>query len=118
MAATDVFKKAVADHVGTLGASISLHSADPGTTGANEVAGGGYARKTTTWGAAAMDGSNAKITGSVQQFDVENGDSVTHFGVWSGATFRYGQALTPGVTITGTAPGKVDVTPSYSYAQA
>lgn len=118
MAATDAFKLAVADYVATLGASISLHSADPGTTGANELAGGGYARKTTVWGAAAIDGANARITGSTQQFDVEQNDSATHYGVWNGTTFRYGQALNPGVTITGTAPGKVDVTPSFSYSQA
>lgn len=118
MAATNDVKLSVANHVGTLGAVISLHSADPGLTGANELAGGGYARKTTVWGAAAMDGDNAKITGSTQQFDVEQNDTAQYFGVWSGATFRYGRPLTPGITILGTAPGKVDVTPTYSYSQA
>lgn len=118
MAAADALKQAIADYVGTLGASISLHSADPGTTGANEIAGGGYARKATVWGAAAIVGGNAVITGSTQQFDVESGDSATHFGVWGpGPTFRYGKTLTPGITITGGANGKVDVTPTYTYAQ-
>jgi hypothetical protein len=119
MAATDAHKNAVADYVGTLGATISLHSADPGTTGANELAGGGYARKATVWGAAAIQGdATAKITGTTQQFDVEQNDSAQWFGVWTaGGVFRYGRALTPGVTIVGSQPGKVDVTPTYSYAQ-
>lgn len=117
MAATDAFKQAVANHVGTLGAVISLHGADPGTTGASELAGGGYARKTTVWGAAVMGGGNATITGSTQQFDVEQNDSALFFGVWNGGTFLYGKALSPGVTIVGTAPGKVDVTPTYTYSQ-
>lgn len=32
---------------------LSLHTADPGTTGANEVAGGSYARQPITFGASA-----------------------------------------------------------------
>ena len=119
MSATDAHKQAVADFIAGRGNSISLHSADPGTTDANEISGGGYARKTTTWGAAAMDGSDAKAVGSTAQFDVENNDSATHFGVWAaGPTFLYGKALTPGVTITGASPGKVDVTPTITYSQA
>lgn len=31
---------------------LSLHTADPGTTGANEVSGGSYARQAITWNAA------------------------------------------------------------------
>ncbi|ORA24885.1 hypothetical protein [Mycobacterium aquaticum] len=117
MAATDAMKQAVANYVGTLGADISLHGADPGTTGANEIAGGGYARKTTAWGAAAIVGGNAVITGSTVQFDVEAGDAALWYGVWNGATFRYGRPLTPGVTINAAGNGKVDVIPTYTYAQ-
>ncbi len=119
MAATDALKQAIADHVGTLGDTISLHSTDTGTTGANELAGGGYARKTTAWSLAAIQGDgSAKITGTTQRFDVEATDTAAWFGVWNGATFLYGRPLTPGVTINAAGNGKVDVTPTYSYAQS
>lgn len=118
MAATDAFKNAVANAVVALGNSISLHSADPGTTGANEIAGGGYTRKTTTWGAAAVASGNSTSTGSTMQFDVEANDVASHYGVWNGGTFLYGRPLTPGVTINAVGNGKVDVTPTYTYAQA
>jgi hypothetical protein len=118
MAATDAHKIAKAEWVASQGASLSLHSADPGTTGANELSGGGYARKTTTWGAGAMgsggDAGKGKVVGSAQTFDVEAGDTAAWLGVWgAGPTFRWGKALEPGVTITaGGANGKVEVTPN------
>lgn len=117
MAATNAYKQAVANAVGALGADLSLHSADPGTNGANELAGGGYARKTTVWGGAVITGGNAVITGSTQRFDVEANDSAQWYGVWSGATFLYGRPLTPGVTISAAGNGQVDVTPTYTYSQ-
>lgn len=117
MAATDAYKQAVANAVAALGASISLHAADPGTTGANEIAGGGYARKTTVWGAAAIVGSNAVVTGSTQRFDVEASDAALWYGVWNGGTFLYGRPLTPGVTMNAAGNGQIDVTPTYTYSQ-
>lgn len=111
-------KQAVADYVGSLGNKITLHSADTGTTGANELAGGGYAPKNTAWSPAAIQGDgSAKITGTTQRFDVPANGAAKWFGVWNGATFLYGRALTPGVTINEVGPGKVDVTPTYSFAQ-
>lgn len=119
VAATDEFKKAVADYVGSLGYTISLHSADPGTNGANELGGGGYAQKNTAWSLAAIQGDgSAKITGTTQRFDVAANAQVLWFGVRNGSTFLYGRQLTPGVTVNNVAPGKVDVTPTYSYAQS
>lgn len=83
------------DQLDTLGTHASLHTADPGTTGASEVTGGapGYARKAITW-AAASAGSKT-LTASVT-FDVPGGVTVTHCGTWSassGGTFRGGGAL-------------------------
>ncbi len=74
---------------------ISLHTADPGTTGANEVTGGSpaYARKAATWGTAA---SGSRALSSAVVFDVPAGVSITHFGLWSAATsgnFQAGDAL-------------------------
>lgn len=60
---------------------VSLHTASPGDTGANEVAGGApaYARVAVTWnpaGLGTMDSSNAPI------FNVPAGTTVTDVGLW------------------------------------
>lgn len=73
----------------------SLHSADPGSTGANEITGGSpaYARKSVTWAAAA---SGSASLSAAPVFDVPAGATVSHFGLWSAATsgtFRGGGAL-------------------------
>lgn len=62
---------------------VSLHSADPGTTGANEFSGGGYARQPVvfaTWATGAT-GNNAAIA-------IPNAGTTaaTHIGVWSAVT--------------------------------
>jgi hypothetical protein len=73
------------DHLGTEAVYASLHSADPGDTGANEISGGSpaYARKAITWNAAAagsMDDSNVPV------FDVPAGTTVAFVGFWSALT--------------------------------
>lgn len=70
-------------------AYASLHTADPGDDGANEVTGGtpAYARKAITM-AAASAGAIAATNQPV--FDVPGGTTVTHVGFWSavsGGTF-------------------------------
>lgn len=81
----------------------SLHTASPGTTGANEVFGGSpaYVRKAITWNAAALGNldNNANPV-----FDVPAATTVTHFGVWSastGGTFYGGDALSDPETFAG-----------------
>ena len=68
---------------GALPTTVSLHTADPGNTGASEVSGVAYARQaiafTVTDGAA---DSNAQIT-----FTVPAGTTVTHVGYWQGLDF-------------------------------
>lgn len=63
---------------------LSLHTADPGQTGASEATGGSpaYARKQTTWGAANGSGVAA---GSQVTFDVP-ASTITHVGFWSAST--------------------------------
>ncbi|MHB1472412.1 MAG: phage tail fiber protein [Dermatophilaceae bacterium] len=62
---------------------VSIHSADPGTTGANEATGGGYARLSVgTWPAAAS--SSLTWTGNLV-FSLPVG-TWTYFGVWSAST--------------------------------
>lgn len=58
---------------------ISLHTASPGTTGANEVAGGAYARVATTWAAP----SGASTTGTQVTINVPTGVTITHWGIWT-----------------------------------
>lgn len=78
--ATNTEKNSLATKYGQDAAFLSLHTGDPGTTGASEVSGGSpaYARKAITWGSA----SNGVITGTVT-FDVPAGTTITWVGVWS-----------------------------------
>lgn len=95
---TDDVKNAMLDLIdetdGTVKAThISLHTADPGTDGSNEVTGGSYARVAVTWGAAA---SGVKSNTNSLAFNVPAGTTVTHVGAWSASTsgtFRGGGAL-------------------------
>lgn len=64
---------------------LSLHSADPGASGTNELSGGSpaYARKAVTWNTA----STGSATGnSLPTFDVEGGDTVSYVGLWDAVT--------------------------------
>lgn len=77
---------------------LSAHSADPNTSGASELSGGGYARQAIVFGTATAGviASNAAIT-------IPNSGStaVTHFGVWSastGGTYLGGFPLASSVT--------------------
>jgi hypothetical protein len=89
MSFSDYLENAVLDHVfkgGALGQPanlyVSLHSGDPGETGINELAGGGYARKNhNTWNAAA---AGIKTNNGVITFVTATGDwlNATHFGIW------------------------------------
>lgn len=74
---------------------ISLHTADPGTTGASEVTGGTYARVATTWPVP----SGGSSTGSQVTISVPAGTTISFWGVWDVATggvaadFYYGGTL-------------------------
>jgi hypothetical protein len=79
--ATTTLKNAMATYYGTQCTHASLHTADPGTTGASEVTGGTYARKPITWGSP----SGGVVTGSVT-FDVPAGTTVTYAGLSNALT--------------------------------
>lgn len=71
----------------------SLHTADPGETGANEVTGGSYARKSMTF--AAASGGAAAISADLN-FTGMPAVTVTHMGIWdavSGGNFLFGGQL-------------------------
>lgn len=72
---------------------LSMHTADPGTTGASEVIGGSYARQAITWNPAA---SRQKTIVETPVFQIPAATTITHFGLWNadtGGTFRYGNTL-------------------------
>ena len=76
---------------------VSLHSASPGTTGASEMSGGGYARQACSWNAAA---SGSMTNSSALTFATSGGTAVTHIGTWSAAsagTYAVGLALASSV---------------------
>ena len=85
MPLTDNAKNAMLNHLAGVAVFASLHTADPGTTGASEVTGGtpAYARKAITWNAAAAGNldNNANPV-----FDVPAGTTVSWAGLWSAAT--------------------------------
>ncbi len=88
-AALNIAADAVAGAIGFL----SLHSADPGATGLNELSGGSpaYSRKAGTWNTAT--GGNADSS-NTPEFDIPAGETVAYVGFWSlqnGGTF-YGSA--------------------------
>lgn len=62
---------------------LSLHSADPGTTGANEFSGGGYARQ-----AIVVTSASAGVCSNTLALAVPNAGTTaaTHLGVWSAST--------------------------------
>jgi hypothetical protein len=78
----------------------SLHTSDPGATGANEATGGSpaYARKVIDWNAAS---GGAKAFAAAVVFDVPAG-TYSHFGVWSSAgVWKGGGALSDSETYPG-----------------
>ena len=79
---------------------ISLHTGDPGTTGANEVAGGSYARQRPAFNAASS--GQAKNTSSIN-FTSMPSATITYVGVWtavSGGTFIIGGALSASTSVS------------------
>jgi hypothetical protein len=110
MAFTDASKNAAVNALTALGAYVSIHTGDPGTVGSNEQA--GTTRQQTTWGSS----SGGTASGSQVTFTSVPGGSYTHYGVWTastGGTFRWGFALSPGVTLS--ASGTVLMTPRVSF---
>jgi hypothetical protein len=81
MSIPNTFKTILAQAFTTNVTHMSLHTADPGTTGANDSA---VAHKALTWtgptnGVATVSATYTALTGNY-----------THVGLWAGATFRQG----------------------------
>lgn len=79
---------------------VSLHTASPGDTGANETSGGSYARQLASFGAAA---AGVCSTDALLQWLNMPAATITHVGLWtavSAGTFLGGGALTVSKTTT------------------
>lgn len=87
MAFTSSVRDAMLDLIDETGATaathVSLHTDDPGTTGADEVTGGSYARQAVTWGAAS---GGSKTNSSALTFSIPAGTTITHVGLWTAST--------------------------------
>ena len=87
---------------------VSLHTGDPGTTGASESTGGAgpYARQAGSWTAAA---SKSVSNDTAINFTGMPASTVTHAGLWdavSGGNFLAGGALTVSRTLAAGATGQ------------
>lgn len=72
---------------------VSLHTADPGTSGSVEVSASPYARKSVNWASAA---SGSVSSASTIVFDVPGSTTINHLGYWSASsagTFYGSRAL-------------------------
>lgn len=112
---TNATKETAALAVTGLGGWISLHTADPGTTGTDEATGGSpaYARVQTTWSGGSSDGI---VVGSGVTIDVPAG-TYTHVGVWTASTagtFIGSTDINGGVGVTVSTQSQVLVTPTFT----
>lgn len=82
------------------GRFLSLHTADPGPTGASEVSGGGYARQSVSFTNSGSNPTTASNSALVQ-FPVATvaWGSITHFALWTavsgGSVVVYAPVTTP-----------------------
>lgn len=119
MVAVASFRQQLADLYKTFGGSgtawVSLHTADPTTTGGSEASGGSpaYARKQITW----TSGTGGVLTAANVTFDageVGQNRTYTHLGLWTavtGGTYIDKSPLAPNITLNG--QGTITVTPSF-----
>lgn len=119
-----ILGKGTADFTPPASLFVSLHSADPGLTGANELSGNGYVRVAVTFGVAA---SGTKSNSGSVVFGPAAGSNwaaATHFGVWdsssAGNLLYYGALDTSRTNLVGGtltyAVGDLDVTVSGASA--
>lgn len=115
MALTTAGKNAICDGIAAAGSWISIHTADPGSTGTNEqtTGTGTYARKQTTWASA----SGGSRVGSQVSITMPAGSTGAYWGLWSAqtaGTFEYGGVLPASETFG--AEGVLQITPTITGA--
>lgn len=96
---------------------VSLHTASPGATGANEVTGGSYAKGSASWGSAQVGaaGGGTCYLGSAVDFTDMPAGTVSHFGVWTQSTvFINGGSLTASQVISAGATARLGTATTFS----
>jgi hypothetical protein len=97
MSLSDKQKNAMLDTLD--GRFVSLHTGDPGTTGAHEVSGGSYMRMPENLDASS---GGSKTNSAALEFAGMPAGTVTHVGFWSlgsGGVFLWGGALSAPVVV-------------------
>ena len=90
---------------------VSLHTADPGTTGASEVTSTSYSRVAVSWGSPS---SGSVSNSGALSINLPASTTASYFGVWSASTsgtYYIGGALSPSIT-TGASAGTVSIAAS------
>ena len=79
---------------------LSIHTADPGSTGANEVAGGdpAYARVAVTESDFDAPAGGECHLNNDKEFNGPANEDATHYGIWDGTDFLGGGANTGDLT--------------------
>lgn len=109
---TAEFRETVALAATGQGAVLSLHTGDPGANGAaNEAAGGGYSRLSTTWSGGTSDGS---VAGSAVEFSAAAGTYSYYCVRKSDGSFLWSQSFS---AVTLPQPMKLRVTPTFTVPQ-
>ncbi|HLU76155.1 MAG TPA: hypothetical protein VKZ82_28515 [Nonomuraea sp.] len=87
---TPALNRATAGLAGSI-THLSLHTANGGSTGADELSGGGYARQAPTY--AAPSGGIADLADPIEFGAPGTAATVTHVGFWDGSTWLGSRAL-------------------------
>jgi hypothetical protein len=97
---------------------LSLHTADPGTTGASESNDGTYARINVTASFSAASSAACTNSAAIEYAALTTGGTFTHYGLWSAVsagTFYHGGDINPDKAVgAGEIPrfaiGELDIT--------
>lgn len=97
--------------------NLSLHSGDPGATGANELSGGSYARKAASFSAAASGAVSNDAEVLWTGLPAVGAPGVQYVGFWDGTTYMGGAQLVAAKIINAGdsasfAVGELDITQS------
>lgn len=95
------------DVFATEATTMSLHSGDPGSTGADELVGVEYSRQSVTWGT--PSGGEVSATAPVE-FGVPAATSVTHVGFRDGSDNWLGSVVLDEPEIFA-GPGEIELDP-------
>lgn len=98
---------AAANGIGDIAVQMSLHTANPGGSGTSEVSGGGYARQTVNFNAAA---SGVAALPSTVSFSGPAAQAITHVGFWTTAGGTWLGSVVPTGDLAFNAAGALDVT--------